>query len=80
MGDCFGHDLGQGRPPDRRHRGDQLVLHQVHGLAEQEYPDLMAGFRERVGMEKGKGRFGRVVRPTFICGLSDPSLRGAEPS
>jgi len=54
-------DLGQGRPSDRRHRVDQLVLHQADRLAEQKNLHLMARLGKGIRMQKRESRFCRVV-------------------
>src|SRR5262249_18760648 len=61
--DCLMHYFGKRRPSDRGHGLNQLVSHQVHGLAEKEDLNLMPRLCERVGMKKGKTGFGRFVRP-----------------
>src|SRR4051812_18125010 len=72
------HDFGQGRPADGRHRVHQLVFHQGHRLAEEEYPDLVAGIGEGIGMKKREGRFGRIVGPPRAL-YQDLHLWGSSP-
>src|SRR5438874_2401239 len=67
MPDRLGHDLGERWPSDRGDRSDQLVLHQVHGLTEQEYLDLMPRLGEGVGMKERKTRLrGLVGAPSAL--------------
>src|SRR5262245_14888363 len=54
--------LRQRWPADRHHGVCDRITHQRHGLAEKKDLCLMAGFRQRVGMQEWKGRLGRIIR------------------
>src|SRR5882724_6572737 len=59
---CCLKGLRQRRPAHRHHRVRDRITHQRHGLTEKKDLSVVAGFRQRVRMQKRKGGLGRVVR------------------